>query len=208
MKCIAAALLFALPAAAQAHEVWIERDGSGPARIYLGEPAEPLPAGGDPEFPKLKAPHVLAAPNAAPRRGPGYLEVAVPAGDVRAWDDDVFAPWDAEGRKEGVVYYARAGRAEPRAQLPFEIAPAAANGNRFLLLRDARPVAGSSITVIAPDKRKQTLVTDAAGAFTVSTPASGRYLLVANAKDEGSHALPGGPVATLHRITTTSFVVR
>lgn len=25
-----------LPAMAQAHEVWVERDGAGPARIYLG----------------------------------------------------------------------------------------------------------------------------------------------------------------------------
>jgi hypothetical protein len=33
-----AAALLALPAAA--HEVWIERDAAGPARVYLGEPAD------------------------------------------------------------------------------------------------------------------------------------------------------------------------
>lgn len=43
-----------------AHEVWIERDGNGPARIYLGEPAEAVPEGGDPEFPKLKTPTLFS----------------------------------------------------------------------------------------------------------------------------------------------------
>lgn len=38
MRSILAALALCLPAAAAAHEVWVERDGAGPARIYLGEP--------------------------------------------------------------------------------------------------------------------------------------------------------------------------
>ena len=37
--------LITLPVSAQAHEIWVERDGNGPARIYLGEPAEALPEG-------------------------------------------------------------------------------------------------------------------------------------------------------------------
>lgn len=114
-KMLFAALLLGLSTAAQAHEVWIERDGDGPARIYLGEPAEPMPAGGDPEFAKLKAPKLLKAPNARLERKAGYLEAALPAGDVRAWDDTVFAPWGEPGKQESVVYYARAGRTETRA---------------------------------------------------------------------------------------------
>ena len=57
MKACPLALLalMTLPVSAQAHEIWVERDGNGPARIYLGEPAEALPEGGDPEFEKLKA---------------------------------------------------------------------------------------------------------------------------------------------------------
>ena len=41
-KTFAALMAFsflALPATA--HEVWVERDAAGPARIYLGEPADP-----------------------------------------------------------------------------------------------------------------------------------------------------------------------
>jgi hypothetical protein len=206
MKMLLTALLLAVPTVAGAHEIWIERDGSGPARIYLGEPAQPLPQGGDPEFAKLKAPKVLAAPGAPQVRKAGYLEVAVPAGDVRAWDDSVFAPWGAEGRRESVVYYARAGRAETRAAMPLEIVPAAPGGDRFVLIRDGRPVAGSPVIVVTPDKWSRTLTTDAAGAITVPLREGGRYLLSATIKDEGAHATPQGPVAVLHRIATTSFV--
>jgi len=199
--------LLALPGAASAHEVWIERDGTGPARIYLGEPAEPLPPGGDPEFAHLKAPHVLGAGKATQARKAGFIEVAMPAGDVRAWDDDVFAPWGEAGRKEGVVYYARAGRADPRTKLPLEIAPLAANGDRFRLVQGGRPLAGTEVTIIAPDRVTARRTTDRDGAFAVPVAASGRYVLTAAVKDDRAQAVPGGKVAVLHRITTTSFTV-
>lgn len=200
------AAMILLSTAAQAHEVWIERDGTGPARIYLGEPAETPPPGGDPEFAKLKAPHVLALPKVALARRAGFLEAEVPAGDVRVWDDAVFAPWGEEGKKEGVVYYARAGRAEAAAKLPFELAPVVAGGTRFVLTRDGRPVAGVPVSVIAPDRSKIELTTDAAGTIDAATARPGRYLLVASKKEAGAISLPGGAAQTVYRITTTSFV--
>jgi hypothetical protein len=205
-KMLFAALLLGLSTTAQAHEVWIERDGAGPARIYLGEPAEAMPEGGDPEFAKLKAPKLLAAPGARLERKTGYLEAALPAGDVRAWDDSVFAPWGEPGKQESVVYYARAGRTETRAALPFEFVPATAGGDRFRLVRDGKPVAGTEVTVIAPDKATRKLTTDAKGEVAVPTAGKGRYLLTAALKDEGAHKTPAGPVAVLHRITTISFL--
>jgi hypothetical protein len=205
-KTLFAALLLALPGLAQAHEIWIERDGDGPARIYLGEPAEPRPPGGDPEFEKLKAPRLLFEADAAFVRKAGFLEVDVPPGDVRASDDNVFAPWGEDGKRESVIYHARAGRSEVRALLPLEIAPLAANGNRFALLRDGKPVPATKIVVIAPDKASIASVTDHDGAFEVPSAGSGRYLLSAALKEEGGAALPGGKVDILHRITTTTFV--
>jgi uncharacterized GH25 family protein len=205
-KMLFAALLLGLSTSAQGHEVWIERDGSGPARIYLGEPAEPMPEGGDPEFAKLKAPKLLAAPNARLARKQGYLEAAVPAGDVRAWDDTVFAPWGEPGKQESVVYYARAGRSETRAALPFEFVPASAGSNRFRLVRDGKPVTATEVTLIAPDKSTQKLATDAKGELAVPAGRAGRYLMTAAIKDEGQHKTPAGTVAVLHRITTISFV--
>lgn len=207
MKKLLAAMLLILPAAAGAHEVWIERDGNGPARIYLGEPARPLPPGGDPEFDKLQAPKLLPASSAPRRRAAGYVEVAVPPGDVRAWDDAVFAPWGEPGKKEGIVFYARAGRAETRAALPFEFAPTAAGGDRFVLLREGKPVPGQEVTVVTPDKWTRVVTTDAAGTVALPVREKGRYLLTAAAKVAGVHATPAGPVTLLHRVTTISFVV-
>ncbi len=207
MKTLIAAVLLAVPTVAGAHEIWIERDGGGPARIYLGEPAEVLPAGGDPEFSNLKAPKLVPASNAAQVRKAGYIEVAVPSGDVRAWDDTTFTPWGDEGKKEGVVYYARAGRSEAKAALPFEIAPRTGDGDAFVVTREGKPVADLEVTAISPSKWTKKLKTDAAGLITVPVAEKGRYLLTAAVKDEGQ-TLAGQPLAVLHRITTTTFVVQ
>ena len=71
MKAFPLALLalIGLTATAQAHEIWVERDGAGPARIYLGEPGDTLPEGGDPEFEKLKSPKLVPATQADMRGG-------------------------------------------------------------------------------------------------------------------------------------------
>jgi uncharacterized GH25 family protein len=204
-KFLLAALALSVPMAAQAHEIWIERDGSGPARIYLGEPAEPQPAGGDPEFAKLKAPQIVTPAGATLTRRTGFIEARTTPGDVRLRDDAVFAPWGEAGKREAVVYYARAGRTEAQARLPFELVPVRAGGDRFRLIRDGRPVPGQEVTVIAPDRSQRKRVTDGAGELAVEAQAAGRYLLVAARKETGRSTLPGGVVDAVHHITTTSF---
>ncbi|TXC71233.1 DUF4198 domain-containing protein [Sphingomonas ginsenosidivorax] len=208
MRTLFAALIFCLPATAQAHEIWIERDGTGPARVYLGEPGEPMPSGGDTEFAKLKTPRILSQPNAILTRRTGFLETNLPAGDVRAWDDTVFAPWGPDGGKEGVVYYARAGRAEPLAKLLLELAPVTANGSRFVLTRAGKPMPGTAVALYAPDRSKIELTTDAAGMIETGIGKPGRHLLVATAKENGPIAFPDGVAQTVYRITTTSYVVQ
>lgn len=205
-KLLIAALALGTASIAQAHEVWIERGANGAAQIWLGEPELPIPAGGDPAFPSLKAPKLIGV-TATQTRGPGYIEVALPAGDVRAWDDDVFKPWDEDGKKAGVIYYARWGRGEAKAVMPLELAPVSANGSRFVLTRDGKPVADSEVSLVSPGRWQLALKTDANGQ--VALPAlheKGRYILKASVKEEGDFALPAGKVAILHRTTTTSFV--
>ena len=195
-----------LPAMAQAHEVWVERDGAGPARIYLGEPGDPLPEGGDPEFEKLKAPKLVPASSAAQVRKVGYIEVAVPAGDVRVIDDSVFDPCGEEGKKEGVIYYARAGRSEAKAGMPLEIVPTAAGANSFTLVRDGKPLAGVKVTAISPDKWSKGFVTDAQGRVTLPIKEKGRYILTATQEEKGDLSLRGAKVATLYNIATLTSV--
>ncbi|MEG3179334.1 DUF4198 domain-containing protein [Sphingomonas sp. LT1P40] len=206
-KLLIAALALSVVSAAQAHEVWIERGANGKAQIWLGEPEKPIPAAGDPAFPMLKAPKLVPASTAAQTRGPGYIEVALPPGDVRAWDDNIFKPWTEDGKAAGGAYYARSGRAETKALMPLEIVPVAANGNTFTLIREGKPAAaGIPVTVVSPERWMMALETDANGQFTVTTRESGRYIIKAEVKDEGDFATPGGKVAILTRLTTTSFV--
>jgi len=144
------------------HEVWIERDGASPAQISLGELGEPMPISGDPEFAKLKAPRILAQPNAVLTRRTGFLETNLPAGDVRAWNDSVFELWEQDGKKEGAVFCARrpfrgAGEAA------FEGPPVTANGSRIVLSRADKPMPGATVALDAPDRSKIELTTDAAG---------------------------------------------
>lgn len=204
-KLLIAALLVATASAAQAHEVWVERDGDGPARIYLGEPAEALPEGGDPEFARLKTPRVVGHDGAQVRKA-GFIEVQPPPGDVRVIDDKVFEPWGEAGRKEGVIYYARAGRSDTAAKMPVEIAPVTAGGDRFVVLRDGKPVAGAKVTVITPDKWSRAFVAGPEGIVAVPARERGRYLLSTTVTDTGALEVPGGKVATLYRIATTSYV--
>ncbi len=206
MRTLAFILALALPAVADAHEIWVERDGTGPARIYLGEPAEALPPGGDLEFKRLVAPRIVGQAGAKLQRKAGYLEAAVPAGDVRVTDDSVFAPWGDAGAKEGVVYYARAGRAETATAMPYEIAPLTAGGHRFALMQGGKPMPAAKITVITPDRKSVELTADAEGGVTVPVAAKGRYLLTAAQAETGKLRVAGGPVDKLHHIATTSFV--
>ena len=208
MKRVSMALLalVALSSTAQAHEVWVERDGTGPARIYLGEPGDALPEGGDPEFEKLKSPKLVPASSAAQVRKTGYIEVAAPAGDVRVIDDTVFAPWGEEGKKEGVIYYARAGRAEVKAGLQLEIVPTAANADSFTLVRDGKPVPATKLTVISPDKWTKAFTTDAQGRVTLPIKDKGRYILSATQEEKGDLSLANQKVATLYHMATLTFL--
>ena len=208
MKTLSMALLalVGLSSTVNAHEIWVERDGTGPARIYLGEPAEALPEGGDPEFAKLKAPKIVPASKAAQVRKTGYIEVAAPAGDVRVIDDTVFEPWGEEGKKEGVIYYARAGRTQAKAGLPLEIVPTAANADSFTLVRDGKPVPAAKLTVISPDKWSKAFITDAQGRVALPIKDKGRYILSATQEEKGDLTLANQKVATLYHMATLTFV--
>lgn len=213
MKRLAAVAcaLFALPASA--HEVWIERDATGPARIYLGEPADVMPEAGDPEFRNLKAPKLLhadASKSAPLVRRANHIEAAITgSGDVRLTDDNVFAPWEGEGGKwEGVVYYARAGREEPGTALDLEISPVSANADSFAVSWLGKPLAGAKVTVVNADRWQKSFTADARGHVTVPVTTPGRYLLSVSHDVEGARTLGGKTVAKTIHVSTLTFAKR
>lgn len=204
-----AVLLLASPAAA--HEVWLERDGAGPARVYLGEPAEPVPPGGDPEFAKLKTPVVFTASQdkpAALTRKADHLEAAVSGpGDVRLVDSSVFAPWKGnKGALEGAMFHARAGRSETRTALDLEITPLAPNGDAFVVAYKGKPLADASVMLINPERWSKSFKTDAAGKVTVPTTWDGRYLLAINHTADEPGKVQGQDVTKVHHVSTLTFV--
>ncbi len=205
---VAACASLALPAAA--HEVWIERDANGPARIYLGEPADVVPEAGDPEFANLKTPKLFQADpaqSAALIRRANHIEAAVAgSGDVRLTDDNVFAPWAAEGGKwEGVVYYARAGREETKAILDLEISPVSAGADRFTVNWLGKPLGGAKVTVVNADRWQKSFTADAEGRVDVPVTVPGRYLLSVSHDVEGDRALGGKTVAKTIHVSTLTF---
>lgn len=203
-----AALVFAAPVAA--HEVWVERDAEGPARIYLGEPGQPVPEEGDPEFHRLKAPRVFLADPAATiatTRQVNHIAAAIEgAGDVRVRDDSVFEPWDAEGAKAGAIFYARAGRSETEARLDLEIVPVSPGADAFTVLFRGRPLAGASVNVISPDRWQKAFTTDASGRLEVPDRGEGRYVLGTAHGEDASTTIAGRPVTKVQHISTLTFM--
>jgi hypothetical protein len=208
-KACLIALAAALAAPAAAHEVWVERDATGPARIYLGEPADPVPPGGDPEFHNLKSPKLVGAPPAAVAltRRADHIEAPVAGGgDVRVRDDAVFAPWKMGEAMQGGIFYARAGRSETAGRMDLELVPVVANGDSFTLMFRGKPLPATKLTVITPDRWQKAFVTDAAGRITVPQQGAGRYLVSASHTEQAPATLGGQPVASVVHISTLTFV--
>lgn len=169
-------------AQANAHEIWLEQDKTGPARVFLGEPDYPVPQGGDKEFHRLKAPLVFRsdpAQAAALVRRADHLEADVPgSGDIRLRDASIFEP---ELREDGTysarIYYARAGRSEARAVLDFEVVPEKSDANRFQIMFKGAPAPREGVRIIRPDGWLKNIKSDEAGRFTVPSEPAGRYMI-------------------------------
>lgn len=203
-----AALALAAPAAA--HEVWVERDGDGPARIYLGEPAQPVLAGGDPELHRLTEPLVFLSDPAQPAatvRRTTHLEAALAKpGDVRVRDDSIFEPWKSDEGLTGAIFYARAGRSETTAKLDLELVPVSAGADEFTVQFRGQPLVGADITVITPGHWQKTFEADANGRIEVPDMGKGRYILGVSHDEDAAGTVAGKPVARIQHISTLTFV--
>jgi hypothetical protein len=210
-------LALALSAAAigaQAHQLWLERDADGPARVYVGD-ADSAHDSGE-EVAKLAATtQVFTTDRAQPAKlvvKPDHLEVAV-AGtdDVRLVNDQVWKPWKTkEGHTKAAVFNARAGRTDTHAVLDYELVPVKAGGDTFTLFFRGQPVADKAVTVINPEKWSKHFKTDKAGRIDVPVKEKGRYILVSahDADAVGELEIAGQKVQKLGYTATLSFVAR
>jgi len=211
-KTLATVLLSSFAIAASAHQVWVERDGAGPAKVYVGDVDGERDHGDD--VAKLAATtQVFGKDSKQPAKlttTNDYLEAAVTGnGDVRLIADQVWKPWkNKDGQMQAAIFNSRAGRTETAAALDFELVPVKANGDVFTLTFKGEPVAGKKVSVINPDKWVKAFTTDKEGRIKVPVQGKGRYILMSGHELKGDLEVAGDKVQKVSYTTTLSFVAK
>jgi hypothetical protein len=142
---------------ADAHYVWLERDGDGSARVYFGEWINDIREKTGGLLDRIKAPQVFLGTSTNPlpvKRKESNLEIEVRGhGDVRLVESGMPPREDKEkGGVTKTIYYAKAGRAETAARLDLELVPTAPGGNAFVLMLFGKPLPKSEVTIVGPPK--------------------------------------------------------
>jgi uncharacterized GH25 family protein len=208
----AAVAVLCMVGAAQAHFVWIERDGDGQARAYFGEWAEGIREKTGGLLDRIKSPRAfLTDPTKtlALERRADCLEIALAGGgDVRLVEEGLPPRDDTRaGGKTKTVFYAKAGRLDTRAVLDLELVPVAANSPTFTLLLRSQPLAKAEVKVYGPPKWEKSLRTDEQGRVTLQTPWAGRYVVEVVHVEEKPGGAVGESYDRLRHVSTVSFVV-
>ena len=203
----------------EAHEVWLERDNNGPARVYLGEPGEPEVGS---EIDKLAGSKVYLTDlknivNIKQENDHWQADIKG-EGDVRLFSDSVWQPWaisespwwkfweDEKTRLQGAILLAKAGRSDTKAKLNFEFVPVVSNGDVFTAIFEGQPLTNQTVHLLSPSKKQTELNTDEKGQVSVKLDEKGRYILSSvHTKDvQANHS--GKKVDSLMYISTLSFV--
>ncbi|MEP1444573.1 MAG: hypothetical protein ABJK37_00490 [Paraglaciecola sp.] len=202
---------------ANAHEVWLERDQTGTARVYLGEPGQP--DSGD-KIANLKDAQVFTDNRndvATLTQNNDHWEANVTGeGDVRLFTDKVWLPWSVESvswwefwkdeKLKGAIFQARTGRSETSAKLTYELVPVTQNGHVFTAMFKGKPLTGQHIMLVTPSNKEVELITDEKGQISVPLTEKGQFLLSSEHTIETNAMHSGIKVASLMYITSLTFV--
>jgi hypothetical protein len=200
-----------LVSSAQAHYVWLERDGDGATRVYFGEWQLDIHEKAGGLLDRIKTPRAFIASTKQElpiQRRADHLEIASKGpGDLRLIESGLAPREDKErGGMTRTVYYAKAGRSATTARLDLELVPTSGNANSFVLVYRGAPLAKAGVTVYGPPRWEKSLRTDEQGKITVPTPWSGRYVLeVIHFEQKGGES-DGGKFDRSRHIATLSFV--
>jgi hypothetical protein len=200
-----------LSQSAQAHYVWLERDGNGPARAYLGEWIDDIREKTGGLLDRIKAPKVFLGASTEPlpvKRNENNLEFQVKGrGDVRLMENSMPPREDKEkGGATKTIYYAKAGRSETASILDLELAPTVPNGNTLVVIFLGAPLPKAEVTLIGPSKWQKPLITDDKGQITLPTPWAGRYVLEVTHFDNKAGGSGNEKFNRTRHISSLSFV--
>jgi len=208
-----AILILSLINTAQAHYVWLEREGEGSAYAYFGEWVDDIREKAGGLLDRIKSPRAFLGNSTTPlpiKRHEDKLEIVVQGqGDLRLVENSMAPRDDAEkGGKTRTIYYAKAGRAETTAKLDLELVPTTADGNTLVLLFYGVPLGKTEVTVIGPPKWEKHLTTDDHGRIDMPTPWSGRYVLEVTHFEAKAGNSDNEKFDRTRHITSLSFVQR
>lgn len=197
-----ALLLATVSGIAQAHYLWIERDGAA-AKVYFGEWQSDLREDdgkvmkaiqGITAFDKDKKPLTLD-------RKFDHFVIAQPGkGDVRVFDEVMH-------RSSKVVYDIKYGRSETAGVSGFELVPVAAGSNTLTLMLDGKPLPKTEVVVFGPPKWEKAYTSDDAGKLTIETPWKGYYVIRASYDDDSAGEFEGKKFDKIINVSITSFDV-
>jgi uncharacterized GH25 family protein len=201
-------LFLSLPA--WAHNIWLERDGNDPARVYFGHIDGHLEETGG-RLDIIKAEDVIFPQGMVVSRTRNHDHIAVNLkgkGDVAMVE--AMNPRKSRRAEEIIrtIFLARAGRGEARPLVPLDLVPLNSGANRFTLMMEGKPLAGAEIKVFDPQRNERVYTTDAAGQVSLETPQAGRYVaLAAQVLDRGGEVNGAVYQKTRYRLAM-SFVVK
>lgn len=197
-----AAVLMGASAAAQAHYLWIERDGAA-AKVYFGEWAADLRENDNGPMKAIQGLKAYGDDGTGVeivRKQDHFLLPSPPKGDLRLFDEVMH-------RSAKVVYDIKYGRSGTKAVASFELVPEAANSNVLMLVLDGKPLPKTEVVLYGPPKWQKHYTTDDAGRITIETPWAGYYLLRAQSDDESGGEFEGKKFDRIINVAILSFNV-
>jgi hypothetical protein len=167
---------------ANAHFIWLEREGAASARAYFGEWDRDLREKTGGGLDRIKSPKAWLGSSQQElrlHRREDHIEIiAKGPGDV-VLSETGLAP--REDRKSGgktrTVFLAKAGREGIAPRLELELVPLAPGSNHFTLFWHGKPLAKNQIKVFGPPKWERSLRTDEHGQVKLETPWAGSYVV-------------------------------
>ncbi|WP_321366657.1 hypothetical protein [uncultured Desulfuromusa sp.] len=206
--CLLTALVFSTQV--QAHNLWLERDGDGPVRVYFGHyDTQILEKTGD-RLDIIKAEKIIPGGTVLSRQRQAdhiELNIATPSGIALI---EAMNPRKTRTAEEIIrtVFLARNSPSLTGKELPLDLVTQQSNDHSFTLLLNGVPAPASEINVYDPDLQKQVYTTDKKGRVTLDVNKAGRYLVLATAIVEEGGSVNNIPYDKTRYSFTLTFVTK
>jgi len=194
--------------AAQAHYIWLERDGAA-VQAFFGEWERDLREVSGGTLDRITGLTAFEADRAktlnVSKESNHFAIKGANKGDVRARVDRAPVDDKANGGKTKTVFQAKEGRADTKPVHDLELVPITANGDSFVLMLRGSPLAKTNVHVFGPPKWGKELRTDENGKVTIPMPWAGRYLAEIAHVEQISGGAGEGVYDRIRHVSTTSF---